>query len=95
MYYKDSTGGTRGLTEAAAEAYLLAIAYAEKEGGEEMARYNTFKDIEEAGHGWALPTVVKLIDNGLLRGDGVGFDLSLDMLRLLVIHDRAGIYGDA
>ena len=44
---------------------------------------------------WAKPTVTKLMRKGYLKGDGEG-KLMLDdnMLRILVINDRAGIYGE-
>ena len=41
---------------------------------------------------WARQTVRKLIRNGSLRGNELGLDLSSDMLRLLVINDREGLY---
>ena len=42
---------------------------------------------------WAKPTVTKLIKKGILKGDEKG-NLNLDenMLRTLVILDRAGIF---
>lgn len=45
--------------------------------------------------GWAKPTVTKLMRKGYLKGDNDG-KLMLDdnMLRILVINDRAGIYGE-
>ena len=49
-------------------------------------RYNTVKECP----GWAQDTIKKLVNKGLLNGTGQGFDLSLDMIRLLVILDRAG-----
>jgi N-acetylmuramoyl-L-alanine amidase len=51
-------------------------------------RYNKVDELPD----WAEPTVQKLIDKGFLVGDGVGFNLSLDMIRMLVLHDRAGLY---
>lgn len=44
---------------------------------------------------WAKPTVTKLMRKGYLKGDNEG-KLMLDdnMLRILVINDRAGIYGE-
>ena len=44
---------------------------------------------------WAKPTVTKLMAKGYLKGDEEG-KLGLDdnMLRMLVINDRAGIYGE-
>ena len=54
---------------------------------EEM-RYNTVAECPD----WARETVQKLIDKGYLGGDGQSLDLSHDMVRLLVIQDRAGCY---
>jgi len=42
---------------------------------------------------WAQGTVHKLVGNGFLNGDEQGrLNLSADMLRLLVVNDRAGVY---
>lgn len=43
---------------------------------------------------WGKSTVSKLISKGYLEGVGDGLGLTMDMIRLLVIHDRAGLYGD-
>lgn len=43
---------------------------------------------------WARQTVEKLVDKGYLQGTGDGLDLSRDMVRILVILDRAGVFGD-
>lgn len=45
---------------------------------------------------WGRATVEKLVRNGWLKGegDGKGLNLSEDLLRTLVINDRAGIYGE-
>lgn len=58
----------------------------------EEKRYNTLKEILD-DCSWAVDTVEKLMDKDLLRGDGQGLDLSRDMLRLLVMNDRTGLYG--
>lgn len=43
---------------------------------------------------WAKPTVQKLVDKDVLVGDGKGnLDLSHEMTRMLVILDRAGVFG--
>lgn len=55
---------------------------------EDEMRYNTVKECP----GWAQATIQKLIDKGFLSGNGAGLDLSADMIRLLVIHDRAGVF---
>ena len=62
-----------------------------------MQRYNTLKEMPD----WAQPTVKKLMDKRVLVGSGgkkdpqgypADLDLSLDMLKLLCINDRAGVY---
>ena len=35
----------------------------------------------------------KLLDKGYLEGTGDGLNLEHNMLRVLVINDRAGLYG--
>ncbi len=63
-----------------------------------MQRYNTLKEMPD----WAKPTVKKLMDKRVLVGSGkekdpqgypADLDLSLDMVKLLCINDRAGLYG--
>ena len=55
-------------------------------------RYQTIEEIKKNA-AWAEPTIRKLIEHGALNGTGTGLDLSFDMLRLFVIHDRMGVYG--
>ena len=44
---------------------------------------------------WAKPTITKLMRKGYLKGDDEGkLNLDDNMLRILVINDRAGIYGE-
>lgn len=53
---------------------------------------NRYKDIKDIP-AWARPTIDKLIEKGLLKGKDNGeIDLSLDMLRILVINDNAKLY---
>lgn len=52
-------------------------------------RYNTVEECPS----WAQATIQKLIKKGYLNGNGEGLDLSADMIRLLVIQDRAGVFG--
>lgn len=54
----------------------------------EEVRYNTVSECP----GWARETVQKLVDREYLNGTGEGLDLSADMVRLLVILDRAGAF---
>ena len=51
-------------------------------------RYNTVEECPS----WAQETVQKLVDREYLNGTGEGLDLSADMVRLLVILDRAGAF---
>lgn len=62
--------------------------WGEKEEENEM-RYNTVKECPS----WAQATIQKLIKKGYLTGNGEGLNLSEDMVRLLVILDRAGVFG--
>ena len=41
---------------------------------------------------WARPTIQKLVDKGVLKGDGNGLNLTEDLMRMLVINDRARLY---
>lgn len=54
----------------------------------EDVRYNTLDEVP----GWAKPTVQKLLNKDILQGDGTGLVLSGDMVRILVILDRAGVF---
>jgi len=67
------------------------------EENEDMVRYDRLEQCPA----WAQGTVKKLIDKGFLSGGGQvddeglpqDLDLSHDMVRLLVIQDRAGVFG--
>jgi N-acetylmuramoyl-L-alanine amidase len=51
--------------------------------------YNTLDEVPA----YAKPTILKLISKGYLNGDGKGnYALTLDMIRVFVIHDRIGLY---
>lgn len=41
---------------------------------------------------WGKATVTKLVEKGFLKGTGPGLDITHEMLRLLVIQDRAGLF---
>ena len=65
---------------------------------EDEMRYNKIGEMP----GWAKPTIQKLCDKEYLSGNGgakdesgypADLDLSIDMIRLFVINDRAGLYG--
>ena len=54
----------------------------------EVKRYNTVQECP----GWAQATIQKLVDKSYLKGDGEGLNLSEDMVRILVILDRGGLF---
>lgn len=49
--------------------------------------YDTLKELP-----YGQDTVKKLMDLGVLKGTGKGLDLTLDMLRVLILMDRLGAY---
>lgn len=51
-------------------------------------------DTVEQAPAWAKGTLKKLTERGILQGDGTGLGLSWQMMRMLVILDRAGMLGD-
>lgn len=55
---------------------------------EKEMRYNTLDEIPN----WGKDTVKKLIDKKYLNGGDNGLNISEDMLRILVINDRAKVY---
>lgn len=59
-----------------------------KEIQREITRYNTIEELPE----WAKPTIQKLVDKGLLTGDGKNLDLSADIIRVFVVLDRNGTF---
>lgn len=67
------------------EAFKKSLAEEECE-----VRYKYYDDMPD----WAKPTVSKLVRKGYLKGEGGGvLDLTEDTLKVLVVNDRAGLYG--
>ena len=59
---------------------------------EENKNTNTYKTLEDVPN-WGKPTIEKLINKNALKGDENGnLNISNDLLRTLVIHDRLGLY---
>lgn len=54
-----------------------------------IIRYQSVEEVPQ----WAQETVQKLMERQILRGDGQSLDLSRDMVRILVLLDRAGTFG--
>lgn len=61
----------------------------EEEDKTKEQRYNTMEEIEKA-FPWAADTINRMLGAGVLSGTGAGLDLSLDMIRTLVLVDKAG-----
>lgn len=56
---------------------------------DEVKRYDWIKDMPD----WAKPTVEKLYNRGIIKGDENGaLNLTEDIMRMLVWHDRIGLY---
>lgn len=63
---------------------------------EEEMRYNTISECPK----WAQPTIKKLVNKEYLGGSGskdaqgnpTDLDLTMDMIRVLMINDKAGLY---
>lgn len=84
---------------AKAEAAVIAKHYGLEKEAQEV-RFHTIADMRahEMAREHYLPTVEKLLDKGVLNGRGgegeaLVLDLSEDAVRLLVILDRAGVFG--
>ena len=56
-----------------------------------MRRFQSIEEIKKDAP-WAVDTIQKLINRGIIKGSGGNLDLSEDMLRMLVFQDRAGVY---
>ncbi|MBP3311270.1 MAG: N-acetylmuramoyl-L-alanine amidase [Butyricicoccus sp.] len=68
------------------QAFVKAV---EREKEDDMVIYKTYEDCPD----WAKDTVKKLVHLGYLHGDEQGIlNLEHNMLRGLVINDRAGLY---
>ena len=58
---------------------------------DDSVRYKYYDDMPD----WAKPTVSKLVKKGYLKGEGGGVrNLTEDTLKVLVVNDRAGCYGE-
>ena len=59
----------------------------------ELKTPTVFNYIDDNMPDWAKPTVTKLVTRGYLKGDENGkLNLDMNVLRILVINDRAGVY---
>ena len=80
-------------------AAVKAAMEAEKAESEvKPVRYNKISEMP----GYAQPTIIKMVDKGIIGGAGTAkdennrpadLDLSIDMIRVFVTNDRARLYG--
>ena len=61
---------------------------------EKLSNPMIYNYIDDNMPDWAKPTIQKLVDKGILKGTNDDGDLGLteDVMRILVINDRTGIY---
>lgn len=77
-----------------AETTTIAQTEAKKIAENVYEKYNTVYESVEQIPAWGKDTITKLVNKGYLKGTGKGLDISEDLLRVLVINDRAGVYGE-
>lgn len=105
-YYLPSLPGTRFCRPdyEIAEEELTMAQYEELKGMigdladkvERLSNPMIYNYIDDNMPDWAKPTIQKLVDKGILRGTNDDGDLGLteDIMRILVINDRAGVYDE-
>lgn len=71
------------------DALKTTVSKLQKQVDEVSVKYDTVKSCPD----YAQPTIQKLVDKGILKGDGNGnLKLTEQMIRILVILDRAGMF---
>lgn len=81
--YEELKNDIKNLTET---VKLLATEVAE------LKNPTVYNYIDDNMPRWARPTIQKLVNKGYLKGDEKGLNLTDELLRMLVINDRAGMY---
>ena len=77
----------------AGEEGLTVTQYEELKGEINGLKPMIYDYVDDNMPEWAKPTVQKLLDKGILVGDDKGrLGLTMDMLRIFVANDRAGLY---
>ena len=67
-----------------------------EETSESETVYNTIDEVPDNwGNGEPRSIIKKLVDAGVLKGDGAGLDLSYSTLRIIVMNYRGGAYDKA
>ena len=73
------------------EGGLTMEQYAELKKMIEDSKPKVFNTIDEVPQ-WGRPTVEKLKATGVLQGTADGLNLTMDMLRVFIVLDRAGVF---
>lgn len=90
--YEESEGlSVDDAKKLAKQIELLKAEVKELKKDVENGREKYFENLDDVPE-WGRETVKKLVEKGVLKGDGKGIDISYTMLRLLVINDRTGVY---
>lgn len=84
-----ATDGSRGgdVLRGKANFYRFGGTEVPQSKEETEMRYKTVDEVPE----WAKATIQKMLDKGLLSNSD-NLDLSMDMIRVFVVSDRAGVY---
>lgn len=90
LYLKDRNRVAQAIAGGIIKGFkLVPTVPTDDKGDDDMVTYATYEDVPE----WGQSTVKKLMDKGLLEGTGSNkLNLEHNMLRVLVINDRAGLY---
>ena len=83
---------TRRIAEEAASKALGMASEMIRNAVKGLSAPIVYKELEDLPEDWGRPTVQKLLDHDLIEGTGTGLNISYDLLRMLVILDRAGLF---
>lgn len=83
---------TRKIAEEVGAKVLVAATQMITETTKGLSAPIIYKKFDDLPKEWGRATVQKLLDKDLLQGTGDGLNISFDLLRALVILDRAGVF---
>ena len=83
---------TRKIAKAEADKALVTATRVISETTKGLAAPIVYKTFDDLPKEWGRSTVQKLLDKDLLQGTKDGLNISYDLLRALVILDRAGVF---
>lgn len=83
---------TRKIAEEVGAKVLVAATQMIIEATKGLSAPIIYKKFDDLPKEWGRATVQKLLDKDLLQGTGDGLNISFDLLRALVILDRAGVF---